>query len=67
MTLERARQPVEAVEVVLTLRRSARGRTVVDVRTSQPPLSYGTVTLAELPLLLEAVVGDLDVGGAPQP
>ena len=51
-----------AVEVVLVLRRSAQGRTVVDVRTTEPPLGYGTVELVELPLLLEAVIEDL--GGA---
>ena len=49
----------DAVEVVLLLRRSGQGRPVVDVRTTAPPIGYGTVELAELPLLLEAVLVDL--------
>jgi hypothetical protein len=54
----------DPVEVVLALRRTAQGRTVVDVRTTSPPLAYGSVELAELPLLLEAVVADLGAGPA---
>jgi hypothetical protein len=52
-----------AVEVVLALRRTEQGRTVVDVRTTSPSLAYGSVLLAELPLLLEAVLADSTAAG----
>lgn len=48
-----------AVEVLLLLRRTADGHTTVDVRSAESPISYGTVELSELPLLLEAVLIDL--------
>ena len=56
--------PAVATEVVLALRRGARGRIVVDVRTTRPELAYGSVELVELPLLLEALVADV-AGPAP--
>ena len=51
------------VEVVLVLRRNAQERTVVDVRTAEPSVGYGTVLIGELPLLLEALLADLDASG----
>jgi hypothetical protein len=51
--------PTSGLEVVLALRRTREGRTVVDVRTTSPSVDYGSVDLGELPLLLEAVVTDL--------
>ena len=51
--------PGQPVEVVLALRRTEHGRTVVDVRTTEPAVAYGSVELVELPLLLEAVLADV--------
>jgi hypothetical protein len=56
--------PAAGVEVVLVLRRTAHERTVVDVRTTEPPVGYGSVELGELPLLLEAVLADVDGGSS---
>ncbi len=57
--MDRDGRSTTTVEVVLRLRRTAPGRTVVDVSSATSPVSYGTVELGELPLLLEAVLVDL--------
>ena len=46
----------DRVEVLLVLRRGGDGRVTAELRRTVPPADYGTVELADLPVLLEAVL-----------